>query len=1026
MSFEADATGARDVHAVVHLQSDAAVRELGILHFPYVADSENLEIISVQVKKADGSVVATPASHIQDLPGEVARIAPTYSDLREKQVPVRALSSGDTLEYRVRWTRTKSEFGGHLWYTHDFIDSGAVLEETLEVSLPERQSIRYTSPDHKPSDEKRNGRRILAWRTSHMPAKPEAETSGQSETAEQETPKKPAHSVQLSGFSSWEEVGNWYRTLAIPATAVTPAIRSKALEVTKGLTTGIEKEKALYQYVSVNFRYISISFGSGRYQPHTADDVLAEQYGDCKDKHTLFASLLKAVGIEAWPVLIGAGLKLDPDVPSPGQFNHLITVIPADGSFEWLDTTSGVAPFGTLEKGVRDEQALVIPLNAPPFLRKTPESLPFPSVQRYEVKGALSAEGTLTAHFETTWRGDEEMMLRAAFGATPAAQWNDLLQNVSFSLGFAGKVTNAKVQWLEDLTKPLQFSYDYTRETYSDWANLRISAPFPPIGLPGAEEKAPAEPLAIGTVGEVSFHSEIQLPDGFKIEIPAEGRMHTGFADYRGAYSFAGGVLSAERTLKITAGKVPVAEWAEYRKLTDAVAADRNHFMQLSRIAGKTVAVEITDNPQAEALVTQAMQSLQYHDLAAANSALVEAERLNPKQKHLWAARAGLYLVSGDRASAMIALQKEVKLHPEDPAAWMGLCGMQTQFSSAGDGLACYKDGLEKLPGNPLLSRSYASLLISRKQYAEAVTVSRLALAADKNDLSLRSALLTGLLGAGQKQEGVTLARQMIGETDDPLTLNNVAYALGDASTELPLAQQYAEKAVTRVEDLLKDLDVNALTQNDLGRTSLLAASWDTLGWIYFRQGDLTRAEPYLAAAWSLGQNGDSADHVGDVYLKQGKRDAAIHHWELALAADSHLAGVRDKLDSAGKPAQQTQKPGPASGAKPKTTASHLQMSPGEELGKLRTIDVPSVQRTEGSAEFFMVFSRTGPSQARFIAGDEAMRDVAAQLATSGLPFKLPDSGPERIVRRGIVSCSKYTSPNCQMVFIPLNVTRLQ
>ena len=834
--FEADGTGTRDVRAVVRLQSDAAVRELGILRFPYVADSENLEVISVQVKKADGSVVATPASHIQDLPGDVARVAPTYSDLREKQIPVRALSPGDTLEYRVRWTRTKSEYGGHLWYTDDFVESGAVLEETLEVSVPEQQYIRYSSPDHKPSDQKQNGRRILFWRTSHLPSASDAEPAApnSSESAEQPTPKKPAHSVQLSSFRSWEEVGIWYRNLAIPETAVTPAIQAKALELTKGLTTNLEKEKALYQFVSTKFRYISISFGTGRYQPHSADDVLAEEYGDCKDKHTLFAALLKAVGIEAWPVLIGAGIVLDPEVPSPGQFNHLITVIPSAGTLEWLDTTSGVVPFGTLEKAVRDEQALVIPLDAPPSLRKTPEALPFPSVQRFEVKGSLSPEGTLTAHFETTWRGDEEMLLRGVFGATPAAQWNDLVQNVSLSIGFGGKVTNTKVQSLDDLTKPFQFSYDYTRETYSDWANLRISPPLPPLGLPSPEGKAPAEPLDIGTVGEVSFHSEIRMPDGFTFDIPAEARMRTAFADYRGANSFAAGVLSTERTLHITSEKVPVSAWPDYQKLAHAVAGDHDQLIQLTRTSGKAEAVVVVSDPQAEALVRQAAVALSRKDLPAAKTALDEAERLNPKQRSLWFFRAGLDQLSGDPKAAIADYKKEVQAYPEDPTAWILLGTMQAQLGLADDGLATYKEGFEKLPGNPAIAYAYSNVLLYRKRYADAAEVARLGLATDKNDQSLKTNLLKALLQGGQKEEGLKLARQMIGETDDALALNNVAYQLGDSGTELALAQQYADKSVARFEDQLKGLDVNALTADDLSRTSWLAAAWDTLGWISF------------------------------------------------------------------------------------------------------------------------------------------------------------------------------------------------
>ena len=72
---------------------------------------------------------------------------------------------------------------------------------------------------------------------------------------------------------------------------------------------------------------------SGRYQPHSADDVLGNQYGDCKDKHTLFASLLQATGVTAYPALISSSRKLDADVPSPAQFDHVISVVLKDRAF---------------------------------------------------------------------------------------------------------------------------------------------------------------------------------------------------------------------------------------------------------------------------------------------------------------------------------------------------------------------------------------------------------------------------------------------------------------------------------------------------------------------------------------------------------------------------------------------------------------------------------------------------------------------------------------------------------------------
>jgi transglutaminase-like putative cysteine protease len=57
--------------------------------------------------------------------------------------------------------------------------------------------------------------------------------------------------------------------------------------LTKGLSDDDAKLRAIYSYVSLHYRYVAISFGIGRYQPHAAGEILGNQYGDCKDKHTL-------------------------------------------------------------------------------------------------------------------------------------------------------------------------------------------------------------------------------------------------------------------------------------------------------------------------------------------------------------------------------------------------------------------------------------------------------------------------------------------------------------------------------------------------------------------------------------------------------------------------------------------------------------------------------------------------------------------------------------------------------------------
>ena len=108
----------------------------------------------------------------------------------------------------------------------------------------------------------------------------------------------------MTTFQSWEELGRWYASLEKDRIAPTPEIKAKAAEITKDSQTDLGKVQALYDYVARNFRYVSLSLGRGRYQPHPAGEILANQYGDCKDKHTLLSSLLRVVGLSANAVFI--------------------------------------------------------------------------------------------------------------------------------------------------------------------------------------------------------------------------------------------------------------------------------------------------------------------------------------------------------------------------------------------------------------------------------------------------------------------------------------------------------------------------------------------------------------------------------------------------------------------------------------------------------------------------------------------------------------------------------------------------
>ncbi|GEM_PF-1137525 len=74
----------------------------------------------------------------------------------------------------------------------------------------------------------------------------------------------------------------------------------------------------------------------------------------------------------------------------------------------------------------------------------------------------------------------------------------------------------------------------------------------------------------------------------------------------------------------------------------------------------------------------------------------------------------------------------------------------------------------------------------------------------------------------------------------------------------------------------------------------------DSLGWVYYKQGQYGKAVQTLeAAVQKLGDSPDPIilDHLGDAYDKEGRREEALHYWRRALDLDPDADQIRSKLD---------------------------------------------------------------------------------------------------------------------------------
>src|SRR5271166_2881742 len=305
--YENDGTGSEQLDVQIRVISESGVQFLGQLKIGYSALSDKLDIVYVRVRKPDGAIVNAQESAVQDL---TTPNAPVYTDYHEKHVSVPSLRPGDVLEYKVVRTIVNPLAPNQFWINFNFSEQGLVLDQELEINVPKaRHVILKTKPGFDPKVTEEGDRRIYRWTHSRL----------KDEDQEAKKKKKPGKSddeipsVQLSTYKSWEELGAWYGNLERDRRVPDDSVKAEAAALVKGKSDDMAKVEALYEYVSHNIRYVSLSFGLGRFQPHAASEVLANGYGDCKDKNTLLAALLEAEGFHSDSVLIGSKMKLDPD-----------------------------------------------------------------------------------------------------------------------------------------------------------------------------------------------------------------------------------------------------------------------------------------------------------------------------------------------------------------------------------------------------------------------------------------------------------------------------------------------------------------------------------------------------------------------------------------------------------------------------------------------------------------------------------------------------------------------------------------
>lgn len=389
-------------------------------------------------------------------------------------------------------------------------------------------------------------------------------------------------------FASWEAVSAWLARLNEPSVVSDAALQQKSTELGGG--SELERLRAVGEFAQ-KINYVSVQTGLGRgggYQPHAATEVFAKSYGDCKDKANLMRTMLKELGVDAYPVAIYSG---DPnyvreDWPSPEQFNHAIIAIkvsddidlpavlehPELGRLLFFDPTDELTPLGYLPEHEQNSWALLVDPEHGGLVR-APSTPPSANRLSRRIEIDLQPTGAITAKLHDEASGQAAIDEQRLVKNYSEPRYRKLIES-----WIGRRLTGASIASIEHaLASAAEFRLDveFDAPSYAQSMAGRMLIFKPAIvGRRSSWNVTDEEREFPIVLSAESYNESIEarLPEGFEAdEIPTPVEIETEFGRFEADWKVEDGVLRFTRALELQSGTLPPEDYGEVREFFQRV-----------------------------------------------------------------------------------------------------------------------------------------------------------------------------------------------------------------------------------------------------------------------------------------------------------------------------------------------------------------------------------------------------------------------------------------------------------------------
>ncbi|MEW6412467.1 MAG: tetratricopeptide repeat protein [Candidatus Zixiibacteriota bacterium] len=409
------------VHQVTQLCSSMATQWYGVLSMPFTAYLYTPHLILARTILSSGETIELKPSQVRITSPPVDVEGADMSDLRMLSFTFPAADSGAIVEFIVQF-EGRDNRPQDLYMDELLSDLDPAIEREIELVVPSSWPILYEHfGDCEFSILEDEALATYRWRANNVDRL----------WWEENAPpiSEVADGVRAGYKQSWQDVASSTWSIMSPKIEINSQIVDLARRISGRATKRDEKIAALFRFVADSIRYVAVEYGTGSHVPRLPSEVIVNRYGDCKDKVILLISLLKTIGIEAYPMLVAshpAGNR-SMTIPTSGIFDHVIAYLPGEmGRF--MDPTCTVCETFVLPVEYRGQQGLVLKGQGDQPLLSTPELTPNDDALGRRIRIFAQPQGGARIDVQVTFGGLTAAVLKSNIGNASATEARQFIE----------------------------------------------------------------------------------------------------------------------------------------------------------------------------------------------------------------------------------------------------------------------------------------------------------------------------------------------------------------------------------------------------------------------------------------------------------------------------------------------------------------------------------------------------------------------------------------------------------------------